>query len=272
MHNRDHCLNCGSSLTDGQNFCAGCGQRTSIHRLSLHEITHDAIHYFTHADKGIFSLLRELVMEPGKVAREYVEGKRVKYFKPLNFFLIVAGILVFMTSFFYSEDASRSKPFEERAAKAKNAEEREAYLQVAERVNNVNKFTGKYSNFIYMLATPLAVSLFWLFYRKDRFSYLEHLVANMYFLGFIMLAYALIVVPLINSIESPPADFFVLICFFVFEITYRAVGYYQFINRSGGWAKVKALGVSLLVSVLWFFIVSTFISIYIRTGFKGIFN
>jgi hypothetical protein len=56
------------------------------------------IHYFTHADKGIFQLLKALVTQTGTVAREFVSGKRKKYFPPFNFFLIVAALFVFMGS------------------------------------------------------------------------------------------------------------------------------------------------------------------------------
>ncbi len=52
----------------------------------------------THADKGLFQLLRDLVIKNGQVAREYVDGKRKKYFSPLNFFLLVAAVFVFFFS------------------------------------------------------------------------------------------------------------------------------------------------------------------------------
>ncbi len=50
-----NCLNCGSNLGSGYKFCATCGQKAATHRLNFHEIGHDALHYITHADKGIFT-------------------------------------------------------------------------------------------------------------------------------------------------------------------------------------------------------------------------
>ena len=76
-----NCLNCNHPLTEGQHFCANCGQKAALKRLNLHDIWHDVVHYFTHADKGIFQLLKQLVTKTGIVAKEYVEGKRKKYFQ-----------------------------------------------------------------------------------------------------------------------------------------------------------------------------------------------
>jgi hypothetical protein len=60
--------------------------KTDLHRISMHEVVHDGVHYFTHADKGLPQLVRDLVLKGGVVAREFVNGKRKKYFSPLNFF------------------------------------------------------------------------------------------------------------------------------------------------------------------------------------------
>ena len=179
------CLNCGNQITPGFLFCPNCGQKTAVHRLNYHDLSHDAIHYFTHADKGIFSLLRELAVRPGKVAREYVEGRRTYYFKPLNFFLLVAAVLVLSTSFLFEEGNTRpsigNKPRTTMGPQANTAN-----TKALKRFKNVNKITSRYSNVINMMATPLISFLFWLFYRKERYNFIEHLVANMYFIGIIM--------------------------------------------------------------------------------------
>ncbi len=62
---------------------------------------YDTPHYIIHADKSIFHLVGELALRPGAVAREYVEGRRAKYFKPVSFFLIVGTLIVFMATTFH---------------------------------------------------------------------------------------------------------------------------------------------------------------------------
>ena len=74
------CANCAAPLDPQFRYCPQCSQKVDLHRLSLHDIFHDVVHYFTHADKGFFGLLKDLAVSTGKVAREYVTGKRKKYF------------------------------------------------------------------------------------------------------------------------------------------------------------------------------------------------
>lgn len=40
-----NCLNCETYLQINQKFCPQCGQKTNIHRLSFHEVSHEAVHF-----------------------------------------------------------------------------------------------------------------------------------------------------------------------------------------------------------------------------------
>lgn len=262
--NQDNCLNCNKYLNQDAPYCAWCGQKTNTHRLSIHELSHDAVHYITHADKSIFKLLKELARRPGLVALEYIAGKRQKHFKPLNFFLIIAGIVVFMTSSLYKPNDLRSKQMEQSTQQISDPAKKQYHIQMAKRANKVSTLTGKYSNAIYMVATPFLTFIFWLFYRK-RFNYIESLLANMYFIAFIMLLYALVFVPLQRIF--PQFGFYFIIIFFCFEVVYRGFAYNQLtgFRETRGW--IKAYGLSLLLSIIWLALTYTAIMYYIRHGF-----
>lgn len=266
MQTNANCLNCNEPLGSKEKFCSSCGQKAAIHRLTLHDLLHDTIHYFTHADKGIFHLLKELARRPGIVARGYVTGARKKYFNPINFLLIVAGITVFMTAIFYNPaNAGRRRQSSNQTSVAKppTPEERKMQAEMRKRGANVGKFFAKYSNLVTILATPLFAFFFWLFYLKGQFNYTEHLIANMYFVGFIILFYGLLFVPLLSVLSD-----FVLIIFFIFESIYRGIAYYQFIGRKGGWPLTKALFISFLLAGVWIAGTGFVVRVYIETGFN----
>jgi hypothetical protein len=264
----NQCLNCKAVLENNQQFCNRCGQKADTHRLHFHDLWHDVVHYFTHADKGIFHLVRELARRPGVVAREYIEGRRKTYFKPLNFYLIVAGILVFMTGYFHVVENSRVQQIRTAATHMTDPDRKKFYQDMAVRVERTNHFVSKYSNVINMLATPLMTLFFWLAYKKGRYNYVEHLVANLYFVPFVMLIYALLIVPLQKVVSGSSAGMYVLLgVFFLFEIIYRGIAYYQLMNRKGAWPWIKAMGISLLTVVLWVSGMMVLISTYIRKGF-----
>jgi hypothetical protein len=262
-----NCLNCGSNLGSGYKFCATCGQKAATHRLNFHEIVHDALHYITHADKGIFHLVGQLARRPGTVAREYIDGKRTKYFKPVNFFLIVGTLLVFMATTFHLADETNVIRMEAVAARTKDPALQKQLYGIAKRVRNVSHYTGRYSNVVNMLATPLFAFIFWLFYKKERYSYIEHLVATMFILSFSMLCYSLLLVPWQSKLTTSGLSWMFMIVYFTFEMLYRSFAYYHFIGKKGFWAYLKALSVSLLIVLIWVGGCYLLIDQYIKTGF-----
>jgi hypothetical protein len=145
-----------------------------------------------------------------------------------------------------------------------NPAQKERMLQMAKRIRKVNEITGKYSNVINMVATPFMTLFFWLAYRR-KFNYVQSLVANMYFIGFIMLFYALIVVPLQHLV--PQLGTYLIGLFFLFEIVYRGAAYRQLSGTKGALAVVKAYAVSLLISLIWIALTISVIMAYIRGSF-----
>ncbi len=93
MDKQDNALICKACGTAGEGkYCSNCGQALAVKRLSLHELLHEAFHFFTHLEHGFLYTLKELVTAPGKMQKQYVEGNRVKYQKPFSMFFIGASI------------------------------------------------------------------------------------------------------------------------------------------------------------------------------------
>ena len=86
------CRNCDAPLAPTDAYCPRCGQKVAAHRLTLHEISHDLMHALFHVDRSVLSLLRLLLTQPGCVARDFVEGKRKRYFGPFALLVIVVAL------------------------------------------------------------------------------------------------------------------------------------------------------------------------------------
>ena len=93
------CKNCGSPVKS--RFCSDCGQPASTHRISGHFLWHDIQHGILHVDKGILFTAKELFTRPGHSIREFLQGKRVKHFKPISLVIILAGIYGFLSHYFH---------------------------------------------------------------------------------------------------------------------------------------------------------------------------
>ncbi|HEY0740353.1 MAG TPA: DUF3667 domain-containing protein, partial [Chryseosolibacter sp.] len=86
------CKACQQNTGEGK-YCQNCGQATSIKRITLSSIGHEAFHFFTHLDKGFPYTVKKLLAGPGKMQREYLDGVRIKYQKPFSMFLISATVV-----------------------------------------------------------------------------------------------------------------------------------------------------------------------------------
>jgi len=80
------CANCGAPL--GGHFCALCGQRAHVHRSLLH-LVEELLHGIFHFETKAWRTLPLLMFRPGRLTREYIDGKRVRYVGPLPLFLFM---------------------------------------------------------------------------------------------------------------------------------------------------------------------------------------
>ena len=80
------CLNCGAVLVGP--YCRACGQRAHVHR-TLGAFFHDLLHGVLHFEGKTWRTLPLLVWKPGKLTREYIDGRRARYVSPIALFLFV---------------------------------------------------------------------------------------------------------------------------------------------------------------------------------------
>ena len=96
------CSDCGVE-TSG-NFCANCGQPTHVHRSLLH-LGEELLHGVMHFDARIWRTLPLLWVNPGRLTREWVEGRRTRYVSPLAIFLFTLFVMFFALSFMPQHEA-----------------------------------------------------------------------------------------------------------------------------------------------------------------------
>lgn len=252
------------------NFCPNCSQKSALHRLTFHDIVHEGIHYFTHADKGLFQLIRDLFTKRGLVAYEYIEGKRKKYFPPLNFFLLIAAVFVFVATQTQETITTNILEVHPELSQITDPAEKKEMIAVFERQIKVSNFTTKYSNVMAMCSLPLTALVFWLFYKKAKYNYIEHLVAGMYMLGICILIYSLVIIPLCFFLNFK--DVVETLLFFLLQFIYFAVFYYGFLRKTTKLQFVKALGASFINLLVWFVFSASMVRFYIVSGFGGLFE
>ena len=91
------CPNCNAPLR-GQ-YCATCGQRARTRLISVWELVRDAIGDLFELDSRLWRTLGPLIFRPGKLTREYLLGRRVRFMPPFRTYLVLS-LIFFLVAFF----------------------------------------------------------------------------------------------------------------------------------------------------------------------------
>lgn len=105
------CLNCATPLAG--DYCHACGQRGHVHR-TLTAFFHDLLHGVFHVEGKIWTSLPLLAWQPGRLTRDYIDGKRASFVSPLALFLFSVFLMFAVVS-------SVAAPMVINAPSAKNA-------------------------------------------------------------------------------------------------------------------------------------------------------
>lgn len=156
------CKNCDQTYSG--HFCNNCGQSADTHKLNLHFILHDIQHAFFHFDKGVLFTAKELFTRPGDSIREFIEGKRVKHFKPISLVIILATLYGVLRHLFHFSILDKKAVSE---------------IQSVE-YESLNEWISHHYYWIILLSIPMFSIASYIVFRKQGYNFIEHIVLNTY--------------------------------------------------------------------------------------------
>lgn len=156
---RHECKNCSEFFSG--NFCPNCGQDAHEHRINAQYFLHDIPHSVLHVDNGFFYTIKKLFAEPGLMIKEYLDGKRIKYFRPIGFVMVITALSSLLVKLL---DWCTKYYLESRGGNYTESH---------------NFFEHYFSLFIFMLI-PVASLVTWLTFVKKKYNFWEHFLANTY--------------------------------------------------------------------------------------------
>lgn len=265
----DRCLDCGAERLG--DYCHDCGQHHIDDRLTLRLVWREFAERFLKFERGLPVTAKLAVLDPGRLAREYVSGRRRRYVNPVSFLLIGSAIAVLLIPLYASAERLMNDPGLSMASpesgaavgfdigvrmgggdpSAVSAEEREAILaQAAEsQAEGLSAYLATvsqlYSVFSVVLALALAGFLKLFFSgraRSDTFA--ETLVLGLFFAG-MYTALSAIVASAIAQVGGPlTVGMVATTLLLVVGAAWSAAGFY---GRTWGNAALGALsGVAAL--------------------------
>jgi hypothetical protein len=222
------CKNCNHQFNG--NFCNLCGQAANTHELSTHFIWHDLQHGLFHFDNGIFYTIRQLLTRPGHTIKEFINGKRVRHFKPLSLVIVLAALYGLL--YHYSiGDVFSVEP----------TVEGESVIGIYEKFIRWLTDHFAYAALIIILSATISS---YLIFKKQGFNLVEHFVLNTYYMGLLMVI-ALFLLPVLYLSQKKGHES-AIIYTVISQLIYFGLMYWcyaQFFNKL---AKLKLLGLTAL--------------------------
>jgi len=217
------CKSCG--FPGNEKYCGRCGQPYQTKRISIPGLLHDIFHLFTHLDRGFGYTLKMLVLAPGHIQREYIEGERSRHQKPFAMFLICATVAALIRY----------------------------WIQLAlinyYHVGNVSEatFLNKYMVIFFIVLLPLHVLITYALFIKSGYNFAEIAVFVLYTLAFVFLIAACIA--LLRFIWPRMDTVYVELPFL---LIYNTITFINFFHRQPRW--IVALR-SIVIIVAVFFLI-----------------
>ena len=98
MSSTNQCKNCEKSFDDSYEYCPYCGQEVADN-LTFGVLFSNTIDNYFSIDARFFRSFGTLMFKPGVLARRFVDGKRLKYLHPAQFYLFFSVVFFFIFSF-----------------------------------------------------------------------------------------------------------------------------------------------------------------------------
>lgn len=147
------CLNCGHSISD--EFCSHCGQKSDTARITPKSLIRtDILGSIWHIEDKFFRTLKHILLNPGKMATDYIAGKRIRYYNIFSLLLILFGFNVLALHFYLDLNPD----------------------EIPEDSSNIMDFFSKYSKTILFALIPILALNSWILFKRVKLNFAEHII------------------------------------------------------------------------------------------------
>lgn len=90
------CLNCNYVVEN--RFCSNCGQENIDTRKSFHHLFFHFFEDLTHYENAFWRTIKNLILRPSSLTKEYLSGKRMSYLAPVRLYIFISFVTFFLLS------------------------------------------------------------------------------------------------------------------------------------------------------------------------------
>ena len=218
------CKNCGQIFKG--HYCSNCGQTAETHKINGYFLWHDIQHGLLHFDKGILYSFKQLFTRPGHSVREFIEGKRVKHFKPLSLAVVLATLYGFLYHFFNVDLFDKSSQID---------------------LKDFNEWSITHYSWITVGTIPFYTIGTCISFRKQGYNFMEYFVLNT-FKASQKLFLHLALFPLIYHFRETPNLKRITLLIYLIDLVLIFWTNIQFFNKI---SRIKAIMLSILSHIIF---------------------
>ncbi|MEI7489317.1 MAG: DUF3667 domain-containing protein, partial [Chryseobacterium sp.] len=151
--NKKSCLNCGHSISD--EFCPHCGQKSDTARITPRSLIRgDILGSIWHVEARFFRTLKHVLFGPGRMAMDYISGKRIKYYNLFSLLLILFGFNALGLHFYMDLNPN----------------------EIPADSSTIIDFFSKYSKTILFALIPVLALNGWILFKRIKLNLAEHVI------------------------------------------------------------------------------------------------
>jgi hypothetical protein len=189
------CENCATVLAGA--FCHACGQAAEPPAASVRAFATEAAADLTSLDSRLLRTVGTLLGRPGRLTREYLDGRRVRYTQPLQLYLGAAAAFFFVNAYrpFLTFDPGQARVVSSlNAIGVSGTVSRESLAPLAARGISMELFRERFEATVtgylpaFLVASVLLFGLvLHLFHRRAPAGYVGHVVFSLHWSAFFLL-------------------------------------------------------------------------------------
>lgn len=197
------CQHCNNDIH--ANFCSNCGQKR-FKRIDKRYVYDEVQYTLLHTNKGFLYTVKNLIQNPGKTAKNYIDGDRVNHYKPLLLTFVLCGISAFISFKIIHMEKFMI----------------EMYKEQAKIMADFQSFITRYNTFLMLALIPLFSFGSYLSFKKWGHNYFEHIVINSYIISIWTIGNIILTYPLMyifrNNMEILPLIF--MLAFLIIPVVF----------------------------------------------------
>ncbi len=181
---RHECTTCGTHYQG--NYCPRCGQSAKIGRYSFKNAFLLFLDVWGLGNRGMFRSIRDLLLRPGYMIRDYLRGMQMAYFPPFKMYFLLTALMLLMDSGMNIKGINRIElqeketneileslkigANEEEASQMTDntaSKEDKAKQEVNQSANIVSEWAGQHVSAVMLIALLLFSCPLWLLFRHS---------------------------------------------------------------------------------------------------------